>query len=267
MAYLETHGVGKRFTLHERGGDQALALSEVSLAIERGTLVAIVGPSGCGKSTLLQIMAGLISASTGEVCLNGRPITAPPFEVVYVFQQYTKSIFPWKTVWQNVAFGLQNRKGLDKTTLAVQCAEYIRLVDLAAFENHFPWQLSGGMQQRVAIARALACQPDVLLMDEPFSSVDAMTRAGLQDLLLRLWQEFSLTVVFVTHDVDEAVYLSQRVIVMSATPGRVVGDIPVPLAYPRDQLVTREAFEYIDLRRQLYQRIFPSERAAQRQVA
>lgn len=259
MAYIELTGVSKQFSSHERNGARTVALQGVSFAIDKGSFVSTVGPSGCGKSTLLQIVAGLVQPSSGMVRLNDRVIDGPPYEVIYVFQQYTKSIFPWRTVIQNVAFGLQNREHLDKGSLQSRCAEYISLVDLNGFENHYPWQLSGGMQQRVALARALICQPDVLLMDEPFSSVDAMTRAGLQDLLLRLWMDFSLTVLFVTHDVDEAVYLSQRVLVMSVSPGRIVDDINIPLPYPRDQLSTRESSTYIEYRRQVHEKIFPRE--------
>jgi len=257
MAYIEVTGVSKQFSPHERNGARTVALQDVSLEIDEGSFVSIVGPSGCGKSTLLQILAGLVRPSSGIARLNSRAIDGPPFETIYVFQQYTKSIFPWKTVVQNVAFGLQNRDSLDKDSLRSRCSEYISLVDLNGFENHYPWQLSGGMQQRVALARALICQPDVLLMDEPFSSVDAMTRAGLQDLLLRLWRDFSLTVVFVTHDVDEAVYLSQRVLVMSPAPGCIVDDIDIPLSYPRNQLSTRESPTYIEYRRRVHEKIFP----------
>ena len=176
--------------------------------------------------------------------------------MIYVFQQYTKSIFPWKSVSENVAFGLRNRKHLSSAALHAQCAEYISLVELCGFEEHYPWQLSGGMQQRVALARGLICQPDILLMDEPFSSVDAMTRAGLQDLLLRLWDDFSLTVLFVTHDVDEAIYLAERVVVMSASSGPFVDDLDIALPYPRSQLVTRESPAYSDYRRRIHQKIF-----------
>src|SRR5262249_43538596 len=156
-----------------------------------------IGPSGCGKSTLLQIMAGLVTPTSGSVFLDGQTVDDPPPSVIYVFQQYTRSLFPWKTVERNVAYGLENRERLSRQAIAERTREMIALVKLTGFEQHYPWQLSGGMQQRVAIARALACRPDVLLMDEPFSAVDALTRVGLQELVRKLWRELGLTVVFV----------------------------------------------------------------------
>ena len=211
MSFISLKRVQKAF------GDFT-ALEDVTLDIEAGSFTSIVGPSGCGKSTLLQIVGGLIPPTGGEARLKNRTVTAPPREAIYVFQQYDRSLFPWRTVCRNVGFGLEG-SGLGTRQIEERCAEYIDLVGLSGFENYYPHQLSGGMQQRVAVARALACGPEVLLMDEAFGSVDAQTRAGLQDLLLRLWREYRLTVLFVTHDIDEAIYLAERVLVLSESPG------------------------------------------------
>jgi NitT/TauT family transport system ATP-binding protein len=189
-------------------------VEDLSLEVEKGEFVSIVGPSGCGKSTLLQIVGGLLPATKGEVRLGSRAVTAPVRELVYVFQHYNRSLFPWRTVRRNVAFGIEDT-GLSRAQIDRKCSEYLKLVGLEGFADHYPHQLSGGMQQRVAVARALAFGADVILMDEPFGSVDAQTRAVLQDLLLRLWREYGLTVLFVTHDIDEAMYVAQKVVVLS----------------------------------------------------
>jgi NitT/TauT family transport system ATP-binding protein len=231
------------------------AINNVSLEVQRGSFVSIVGPSGCGKSTLLQIVAGLVEATGGEVTLNGSPVNAPPPEAVYVFQQYSKSVYPWKTVLDNVMFGLKYR-ATSGTRLAnaegrQRCLNMLETMGLQNFAGYFPYQLSGGMQQRVAIARALVCQPEILLMDEPFSAVDALTRTELQDALLRIWAEFAPTVLFVTHDIDEAIYLSERVIVLSRPPSNVSQSIVIDLPRPRHQLDTRERPGYMDCRRRI----------------
>jgi NitT/TauT family transport system ATP-binding protein len=176
-----------------------------------------------------------------------------------VFQQYTRSLFPWKTVERNVAFGLENQGTLSRAEIADRTKELIGLVKLTGFERHYPWQLSGGMQQRVAIARALACRPAVLLMDEPFSAVDALTRVGLQELLRRLWRDLKLTVIFVTHDVDEGVYLSTRVIALSRAPATIALDMPIDLPSPRDQIATRALPAYLDYRARLLAQLFSDE--------
>ena len=231
------------------------ALRGVSLDIEPGTFVAMVGPSGCGKSTLLQILGGLLPATGGVVRLKGKPITGPPREMIYVFQQYNRSLYPWRTVRSNVAFGLE-ALGTSGAEIERKCAEYIAHVGLTGFEHHYPHQLSGGMQQRVAVARALVRNPDVLLMDEAFGSVDAQTRAGLQDLLLRLWREYGFTVLFVTHDIDEAIYLAEKIVVLSSSPGCVRTVIETGLDYPRHQVSTRESERYLAHRRHLYSLVF-----------
>jgi NitT/TauT family transport system ATP-binding protein len=253
-AHVSVRGVSKQFsTAH---GGAALALRSVDLEIPAGRFISVVGPSGCGKSTLLQIIGGLMPASGGEVYLEGARVDSPPFDVIYVFQQYSKSIFPWKTVAENVAFGLKNRTRLDARAIREQCAEYIELVGLKGYEHYYPWQLSGGMQQRVAIARALVCRPKVLLMDEPFSSVDALTRSGLQDFLLRIWADFSLTVAFVTHDIEEAIYLSQKVVVLSKAPASVMQAIDIELPYPRNHLSTKEHPRYLAYRHRIFEQVF-----------
>jgi NitT/TauT family transport system ATP-binding protein len=258
-AVLRVCDLHKRYTA---AGGVTVALNGVDLAIEAGSFVSVIGPSGCGKSTLLQIMAGLATATSGEVFCGTTRVQEPPRDVVYVFQQYTRSLFPWRTVERNVAFGLENKgtKGkLSRDEIAARTREMIGLVRLTGFERHYPWQLSGGMQQRVAIARALACRPAVLLMDEPFSAVDALTRAGLQELLRALWRELALTVVFVTHDVDEGVYLSGRVVALTRAPGTIAIDIPIALPEPRDQIATRALPAYLDYRARLLAQLFADE--------
>jgi NitT/TauT family transport system ATP-binding protein len=262
--YLRVCNVHKVFGAAAR---PTVALNGVDLAITKGSFVSIVGPSGCGKSTLLQIIAGLIDPSSGAVFLDDHQVEGPPPGALYVFQQYTRSLFPWKTVERNVAFGLENRETLSRTEVAARTREIIGLVKLTGFERHYPWQLSGGMQQRVAIARALACRPEVLLMDEPFSAVDALTRAGLQELLRGLWRELGLTVVFVTHDVDEGVYLSTRVVALTRAPGTVAADLTIDLPHPRDQIATRALPQYLDYRAQLLAQLFADEGLVASEVA
>ena len=248
MSLISIRNVGKTF------GDFT-ALRGVSLDVEAGTFVSMVGPSGCGKSTLLQILGGLLPASSGDIRLKDTPVTGPPREMIYVFQQYNRSLYPWRTVRNNVAFGLEST-GIGGAEIQRKCAEYIDLVGLSGFEHHYPHQLSGGMQQRVAVARALARNPAVLLMDEAFGSVDAQTRAGLQDLLLRLWREYRFTVLFVTHDIDEAIYLAEKIVVLSASPATVRTAIATELGYPRHQVTTRESERYLAHRRHLYSLVF-----------
>ena len=254
--FLRILGLGKTFAA---AGGVTVALNRIDLNVTRGSFVSIVGPSGCGKSTLLQIIAGLIDPTSGAVFLDDCKVEGPPPNVLYVFQQYTRSLFPWKTVERNVAFGLENREALSRQAIAARTREIIALMKLTGFERHYPWQLSGGMQQRVAIARALACRPEVLLMDEPFSAVDALTRAGLQELLRSLWHELGLTVVFVTHDVDEGVYLSTRVVALTRAPGSVAIDLPIELPYPRDRIATRALTQYLNYRAQLLGQLFADE--------
>jgi NitT/TauT family transport system ATP-binding protein len=228
-----------------------LAFDEISLDLAPSEFVAIVGPSGCGKSTLLRIAAGLTLPSGGMVSLDGSPVTAPPPGVVYLFQQYAKSLFAWRSVFDNVMFPIENGPTAGRNERRQRCQDLIRQVGLAGFEAKFPWQLSGGMQQRVAIARALAAEPRVLLLDEPFSAVDALTRMELQSLILELWGRNRFTALLVTHDVEEAVFLADRVAVLSARPTVLTEVIEVGLARPRDQIETREDKRFLELRHYL----------------
>lgn len=250
MSFISIKDVSKSFGAFA-------ALAEISLDIEAGEFISIVGPSGCGKSTLLQIIGGLTPPSRGEIRLKDTVVTAPPREMVYVFQQYNRSLFPWRSVRKNVAFGLEGC-GMSRNDINQKCSEYLDLVGLRAFESHLPHQLSGGMQQRVAVARALAFGADVILMDEPFGSVDAQTRAGLQDLLLSVWQNYGLTVLFVTHDIDEAIYAAQKVLVLSASPATISTVIETNLEYPRHQITTKETAQFLAYRRQLYSLLSPN---------
>ena len=230
-ALLEISGLQKNYGDFE-------ALRDVTVSLADGELVCLVGPSGCGKTTLLKCAAGLMKPSGGTVTLSGTPVTAPPADLAVVFQEYGRSLFPWLTVRRNVELPLKEKK--------VGRAERNRLIDealtavgLADRGDAYPWQLSGGMQQRVAIARAVAYQPSVMLMDEPFAAVDAQTRADLEDLIRSIWQKFGVTILFVTHDIDEAVYLGQRVLMLSASPTVVQDELIVDLPAERDQLHTR----------------------------
>jgi NitT/TauT family transport system ATP-binding protein len=234
---------------HDR--EQLLALDGISLDVAAKEFVVIVGPSGCGKSTLLRIAAGLTPPTAGEVVMDGAAVTAPPARLVYLFQQYSKSLFAWRTVLENVMFPLEATPRAQRSRQREQCLQYLRQVGLDGFEEKYPWQLSGGMQQRVAIARALAAEPDVLLLDEPFSAVDALTRMELQSLVLDLWQAKGFTAVLVTHDVEEAIFLADRVVVLSGRPSTVSQIVPVPLPRPRNQLTTRENRRFLELRHHL----------------
>ena len=245
--YLVVDGLAKRFTSHGRA-----AFNDITFTVRQGEFVAVIGPSGCGKSTLLHIMAGLSAPTEGSVLLHGEEVSGPRPEMMFVFQQYTKSIFPWKTVLENVLLGLKYQSSRSRKELEAICLAQLDLVGLRHYPHYYPYQLSGGMQQRVAIARALARRPKILLMDEPFSALDAMMRVELQDLLLKLWSNLQLTVVFVTHDLDEALYLAQRVIMLSASPGTIAEKVEVPLAYPRRQIETRSAQSYLELRESLF---------------
>jgi ABC-type nitrate/sulfonate/bicarbonate transport system ATPase subunit len=227
---LEAVELGKVF--RGRRGVEVVALDGVSLQIYEQELVSIVGASGCGKSTLLKIIAGLEEPTHGDLLLDGRPIEGPGRDRGMVFQEYT--LYPWLTVKKNVEFGLTGMSGRERAAVARQ---FLEVVGLGKFEDHYPGELSGGMQQRVAIARALAYKPSILLMDEPFGALDAQTRGLMQDLLLQIWEEEALTVLFVTHDVDEAVYLSDRLYVLSARPGRVKEVVDIALPRPREYSV------------------------------
>jgi NitT/TauT family transport system ATP-binding protein len=227
------------------GMNAVQAVQGVNLSIAPGEFVSVLGPSGCGKSTLLGVIAGLMQPSRGELRVDGQPVRSPGADRGVVFQQHT--LFPWKTVVGNVEFGLKMR-GTASKERREQVREILYTVGLGDFQNHYPAQLSGGMQQRVSIARVLVNQPRVLLMDEPFSALDAQTRLHMQEMLLDLWSEFRITVVFVTHDIDEAIFLSDRVVVFSSRPGRIKAQIPVELDRPRFAEVLTSA-EFMRLKR------------------
>ncbi|MGV6850078.1 MAG: ABC transporter ATP-binding protein [Marinibacterium sp.] len=212
------------------GKDAHLAVDATSIDIAAGEFVCILGPSGCGKSTLLNAIAGYVKPTTGEVLVDDKRVEKPGPDRGMVFQQY--SLLPWKTVYENVAFG-PKMAGADRATAGSTANTFLELVGLKKFGNRYPAELSGGMQQRVGIARALANYPSVLLMDEPFGALDAQTRLMMQESLLDIWRKFGTTVVFVTHDVDEAVFLADRVLIMSASPGRIIEDIRIDLPRPR----------------------------------
>lgn len=223
-----------------------IAVQGANLAIRPGEFVCLLGPSGCGKSTLMNSIAGFVSPTRGGVSVDGIAVTEPGPDRGMVFQQH--SLFPWKTVKENVAFG-PLMAGVGQNEANGVARTFLSLVGLAAFENAYPNTLSGGMQQRVGIARALANYPSVLLMDEPFGALDAQTRIMMQENLLEIWREFKNTVVFVTHDIDEAVFLSDRIVVMSASPGRIIADIDVKLPRPREQSLLTSP-EFMALKRQ-----------------
>ncbi|MBR0641732.1 ABC transporter ATP-binding protein [Plastoroseomonas hellenica] len=251
MDFLELDAVTKEFP--SRSGPPARVMDQVSLSVREGEFMAVLGPSGCGKSTLLQMAAGLLPVSDGAVRIAGRRITAPPPEAVYVFQQYTRSLLPWRSVRDNVGFAVEHRLGRRRAREVAEAQ--LGQVGLEGFGDHFPWQLSGGMQQRVAIARALAAEPAMLLMDEPFSAVDALTRLDLQALILEIWARRRLTVLLVTHDVDEAITLADRIAVLTRRPARMAEMVEVGLPRPRDAVATREAPQFLALRRRLLDRL------------
>jgi NitT/TauT family transport system ATP-binding protein len=241
----KTYGTGARAT-H--------AIGRVAFDVAEGEFVCVVGPSGCGKTTLLKCIAGLLAPSRGEVVLHGRRVTEPPDEMALVFQEYGRSLMPWASVRNNVLLPLRH-KDLPRGERRRLVEDAIESVGLTRFIDHYPWQLSGGMQQRVAIARALAYQPTILLMDEPFASVDAQTRAELEDLVLRVREEYGITILFVTHDIDESVYLADRVVVLTHSPTEVKEIVPVDLERPRDQITTKELPEFVHLRGHVYRLI------------
>jgi NitT/TauT family transport system ATP-binding protein len=226
------------------------AISDLSFSIGRGELASIVGPSGAGKTTLLRILGGLLSPTEGAVRIEGTEVQGVPKGMAMVFQDYGRSLLPWLTVERNVAFPLQGVVA-DAGERDTRVRESLEAVGLTVAAKRHPWQLSGGMQQRVAIARALASRPRLLLMDEPFASLDAQTRAELEDLVLAIRERFGITVLVVTHDIDESVYLADRVLVLSRPPAHLLGDIPVDLPGPRDQISSREHPEFVRVRSQV----------------
>ena len=241
------------------GGEQeVVALFETSFEVRRGEFVSVLGPSGCGKSTLLNVIAGFVRPTSGSVRLSGKPITHPSSERGIAFQEHT--LFPWKTVWANIAVG-PRMKGLSKEEVGNTVKKFIGLVGLNGFEKAYPYELSGGMAQRVSLARLLAANPEVLLMDEPFGSLDSQTRIDMQEELLKIWEHSHKTVLFVTHDIDEALLLSDRVLLMSGRPGKILESFDVPFARPRvaDLVYGTEA---LGLRTQIFGLIRQEQRKA-----
>ncbi|MCP9948912.1 ABC transporter ATP-binding protein [Actinomadura madurae] len=227
--------------------DGHLALDGLDLTVPDGQLVSIVGPSGCGKSTLLRCIAGLITPTGGKLTLDGTAINGVPDDLAVVFQDYSRSLFPWLTVRDNVALPLR-RRGKSRQERRAAAQEALESVGLPDAGRKYPWQLSGGMQQRVSIARALAYRPSLMLMDEPFGSVDAQTREDLEDLVLQVHRTQKMTILLVTHDIDESVYVGDRVVVLNRSPARVHADLPVGLPATRDQIETRGLPEFVQLR-------------------
>jgi NitT/TauT family transport system ATP-binding protein len=244
------------------GDDAVHAIGDLEFDVRENEFVCIVGPSGCGKTTLLRCMSGLLAPTRGEVRLHDERIDGPPEKMALVFQEYGRSLYPWMSVRQNVAFPLR-RKRLAKEEASRLVERAVESVDLTGFLDRYPWELSGGMQQRVAIARALAYQPEILLMDEPFASVDAQTRADLEDLILEVRRQYGVTVVFVTHDIDESVYLGDRIVVLTPAPTQVQETLDVNLPAERDQLETKENPEFARLRAHVYRSIKRKQTAAE----
>jgi NitT/TauT family transport system ATP-binding protein len=241
---LTIRGVEKSF-----GRGALPVLVDFNLQLREGEFVSLIGPSGCGKTTLLRIVAGLLPATAGEVLVDGRPSRGPSVEKAVVFQHF--NLFPWRTAIANAAYGLEIQ-GVPKKQRLERASDYLRLMGLDGFENHYPSEISGGMRQRVGIARALAIEPKVLLMDEPFGALDALTREYLQGELQKICDARKLTVLFVTHSIDEAIYLSDRIIVMGTRPGRTVAEFPVGLRRPRWEYNIRAEPEFAQLRGEIW---------------
>lgn len=251
MTILDVQHLGKTYG---DGDDATVALADITLGVDQGELVTIVGPSGCGKTTLLRCLSGLLTPTSGTVELLGERVTKPPEQMAIVFQDYSRSLMPWMSVAGNVELPLRY-SGLGAAARRERSADALAKVKLGDVADKYPWQLSGGMQQRVAIARALAYRPTVLLMDEPFASVDAQTRESLEDLLLALHHESGLTVLLVTHDIDESVYLADRVVVLTHRPTTVCEEHVVDLPRPRDQIATKSEPAFLELRARVHKAI------------
>ncbi len=251
---IELHNLSQIYNINSgkkksRETEEFLALKDFSLSVKEGEFIAVVGPSGCGKSTLLDIVAGLTKPKSGNISIGGKRVTGPALDRGFVMQGY--ALFPWRTVLKNVEFGLE-LKHIPRRLRAGIAKQYISLVGLEQFEDRYPYELSGGMKQRVAIARALAYDPEVLLMDEPFAAVDAQTRENLQDELIRIVEKTNKTVIFVTHSIDEAVLLADRVVVMTCNPGSVKEIIPINLPKPRSNATIHEARNFEEIRHYIW---------------
>jgi NitT/TauT family transport system ATP-binding protein len=252
MPILEIQNLSKSY--RQMGGAATPAIGNISCQVEPREFVSFVGPSGCGKTTLLMSVAGLIPPSSGKIIVKGREVSGPPANLVLVFQEFNRSLFAWRSVLGNVRFGLE-AKGDHSGKAEEKAKSLIDLVGLKGFEKHYPWELSGGMQQRVAIARALAYEPEVLLMDEPFGSLDALTRLELEDKLLEVWEKLETTILFITHDIEEAIYLSDRILVLTRRPSRVAQELRIEFPRPRNQIATRAQARFMELRNEIYRQI------------
>jgi len=251
MVKLSIEHLSKRYWF-EREDREVLALNDVSLAVEEGEFVAIVGPSGCGKTTLLNIVAGLLPYEEGTVSIDGKRANGPGVDRAVVFQH--SSLLPWRTIAGNVRYGMEMQRRFDEATMRQRADHFVKMVGLSGFERHFPNELSGGMQQRVNLARALAADPKVLLMDEPFAALDAQTREFMQAELLKIWSQDRKTVLFITHQINEAVYLADRVAVMSARPGRLKGIFKIPFGRPRTLSLKRDP-QFLEIEDSIWQLI------------
>ncbi|HWL78149.1 ABC transporter ATP-binding protein [Microbacterium sp.] len=248
---LSVRGVQKIYSTPTGGVE---AVRNLTFDLRKGEFACLVGPSGSGKTTLLKCISGLLAPTSGEVVLDGKVVDGPPRNMALVFQEYGRSLYPWLRVADNVEMPLKVAR-VPKDERRRRVEEALEAVGLAHVPTSYPWQLSGGMQQRVAIARAIAYQPEVLLMDEPFAAVDAQTRADLEDLVRSVWAKLGLTILFVTHDIDESVYLGERVIVLSSSPTVILEDLKVDLPEHRDQLETRSDARFVELRHHVYEQI------------
>ena len=249
---LSVQGIQKIYST--TGGRGVEAVRDLTFDLRKGEFACLVGPSGSGKTTLLKVISGLMAPTKGQVVLDGKVVDGPPRNMALVFQEYGRSLYPWMRVAENVELPLKVA-GIGKDERKTRVAEALEAVGLSHVPKSYPWQLSGGMQQRVAIARAVAYQPEVLLMDEPFAAVDAQTRADLEDLVRSVWAKLGLTVLFVTHDIDESVYLGERVIVLSSSPTVILEDLAIDLPAERDQLETRSDARFVELRHHVYEQI------------